>query len=88
MQMFMIACHMNYDKKVIGFRIIDTDTGEVKDFDYISVKAVLDKGIIIDGIKIDNGELKGSNGAFSRYTQLVDCITIGTCPVVIVKEYP
>lgn len=88
MQMFMIACHLDYNKNVVGFRIIDTDSGEVKDYNYESVKAVLEKGIVIDGIKIDNNELKGSNGAFVRYTQLINGVTVGTCPVVIVKEYP
>lgn len=88
MQMFMIACHMDMKHNVIGFRITDTDTGEVRDYDYNSVRAVLEKGINIDGIKIENGELKGSNGVFSRYTQLINGITIGKCPVVIVKEYP
>lgn len=88
MQMFMIACHMDNNKNVTGFRITDTDTGETKDFNYESVKAVLDKGIEIDGIKIEDGQIKGSNGVFSRYTNLINGITIGKCPLVIVKEYP
>ena len=88
MPMFMIACHMNNKKQVIGFRLIETESKEVRDYNYTSVKAVLEKGITIDGIKLENGELKGSNGAFERYTQLINGITIGKCPVVIIKQYP
>lgn len=88
MQMFMIACHMDNNYNVAGFRIIDTDTGEVKDYNYNSVGAVLNKGIHIDGIELENGKIKGSNGQLSRYTQLIDGITIGKSPVVIVKQYP
>lgn len=88
MQMFMIACHMDSKKNVIAFRIIDTDTGECKDYNYNQVKSVLEQGIKIDGIKLENGMLKGSNGVFERYTQLINGITIGKCPIVIVKEYP
>ena len=88
MKMFMIACHMNNKKQVIGFRLIDIDSGDVRDYDYTSVRGVLEKSIEIDGIKIEDGILKGSNGSFDRYTQLINGITIGTCPIVIVKQYP
>lgn len=94
MNMFMIAVHINNRKKIIGYRITDIDSGEVKDYDYDAVKAVLEKGININGLKLDNGKviandvnLKGSK-SYDRYTQLIGNIPVGMCTVVITKEYP
>lgn len=88
MDMIMIACHLNNNKEVIKFRILNPDTGQVADYDYEQVYNVLAKGIEIDGIVIENGKIKGSNGVFTRYTNLINGITIANSPVVIVKQYP
>lgn len=88
MRMFMIACHVNAKKDVVGFRICDVDTGEVQDHQYELVRSVLDRGIAIDGIEVQDGKIVGNNGDFKRYTQLCNGITISKTPVVITKKYP
>jgi hypothetical protein len=91
MYLVLIAIHKGgkHNKDILGFRILDSDSGEVQDIPYNNVvNAIKTKNVTVDGIDISTGEPKGSNGSFDRYTQLVDGITIGKCPVVIIKEYP
>ena len=88
MNMIMIACHLDNKKNVVAFRILNSDTGQVEDYDYKQVYDVLARGINIDGITIENGEIKGTNGVFTRYTNLIGGFTISSSPVVIVKQYP
>lgn len=91
MYLVLIAVHKDekHMKDITGFRILDSDTGEVQDIAYENVvNAITTKGVTVDGIDVSSGVPKGSNGSFDRYTQLVNGITIGKCPVVIVKEYP
>ena len=75
MKMYVIAVHYSsLDKKnITGFRILDADTKEVKDFDYKAVSNVLIKKLApIEGLCIDNKtkNIKGSNGALDRYPAL------------------
>lgn len=88
MKMYMIAVHyrMPDKKNILGFRILDADTGEVKDYPYDTVKAVVqgNKAKII-GIAFDrrNNALKGSNGAFDRYPSLVNGRPINRSLVIL-----
>ena len=75
MKMTLIA--VNYDsgfKNILGFRILDQDSGQVVDQPYNAVAHVINRNIApIIGIKSNgNNGIEGSNGAFSRYTKLVD----------------
>lgn len=91
MYLVLIAIHKcgNQLKDIAGFRILDSDTGEVKDIPYLNVvNTIKNKNVTVDGIDISTGVPKGSNGSFDRYTQLCNNITLGKCPLVIVKEYP
>ena len=91
MQLILIAVHKYsyHSKDIQGFRLLDRDTGEVKDIPYSSVINTLrSTDVTVEGIDISGSEPKGSNGSFDRYTQLVNGITLGKCPIVICKEYP
>lgn len=91
MYLTLIAVHKenNQSKNIVGFRIVDSDSGEVQDIPYDNVvNALMTKNVTVDGIDVSTGVPKGSNGSFDRYTQLVGGITISKCPLVIVKEYP
>ena len=58
-------------KNIVGFRILDSDSKEVKDIPYDAVKFALGKpGVVVNGIKCYKGKLSGSNGAFDRYPAL------------------
>lgn len=75
MKMYVIAVHYSsLDKKnITGFRILDADTKEVKDFDCRAVSNVLIKKLAtIEGLCIDSKtkKIKGSNGALDRYPAL------------------
>lgn len=91
MNLILIAVHKcgNQLKDIEGFRLLDRDTGEVKDIPYDSVINTLrNKDVTVEGIDVSGIEPKGSNGSFDRYTQLANGITMGKCPIVVCKEYP
>lgn len=88
MQLFIIACHIDINGNIIGFRIKNTDSGEVIDCNYNKVRLDLQKGIKINGLKIKDNKIKGSNGVLSRYSKLYNNTLIGCNSFVIVKEYP
>ena len=71
MKMHLIAVHMDNKNNPVGFRILDSDSGEVNDYNYTQVYNVVkaNKAKIL-GIELsDNSKsLRGSNGAFQRYT--------------------
>lgn len=91
MRLILIAVHKcgNQLKNIEGFRLLDRDTGEVKDIPYNNVINTLrSTDVTVEGIDVSGVEPKGSNGSFDRYTQLANGVTLGNCPIVICKEYP
>jgi len=91
MNLILLAVHKQYnpDEIIVGFRIFDKETRQMMDANYESVITQLANGVAtIDGIEIDNGKLKGSNGVFDRYTTIVNGRSFGNCPLVITKEFP
>lgn len=73
----MIAVIKSSPKDIAGFRIIDCSqlgakggAVNVKDVDYASVLKALSSGTKVENLEVINGEIKGSNGALSSYTQL------------------
>lgn len=63
-------------KDIIGFRIFDSDSRELKDIPYKAVEAVVASGkAAIKGIKFEKSKKKlaGSNGSFDRYPALCKC---------------
>lgn len=71
MRINLIAVHYNIqNNEVEGFRLLDSDSGQVMDQPYASVyKVIASKAATITGIELDksSNKLKGSNGAFNRY---------------------
>ena len=57
MKMVLIAIQCDTKNKIIGFRIMDKDSGDIIDQPYENVKAVINKGIPIEGINIEKGSL-------------------------------
>ena len=86
----LIAVHyMNKTyKDIVGLRILDTDAGTVHDFNYSAVVAALaSKKLQITGLELDDTrtDIKGSNGALSRYPKIVNG-KITSNKVVILNE--
>ena len=90
MGFILLAVHKDYrpNETVIGFRIFDTDTKQYMDASIESVYVQLQNNVIVDGLEIKDGELKGNNGSLDRYTTIVNGQNFGGCPIIITKEYP
>lgn len=90
MGFMLLAVHKDYrpEEIIVGFRIFDTETKKYVDASTEKVFEQLQNEIIVDGLEIKDGELKGNNGSLERYTTIVNGQCFGNCPIVITKEYP
>lgn len=88
----MIACIYNgkSDKDPSAFRIMDTASKQVMDVPYNSLLSVVraKKATVINVEMTSgyNGKLKGKNGAFDRYTKIIDGQIVGNSKMIILKE--
>lgn len=88
MNIVMIAVH-KAGNKIIGFRMLDTDSRDIKDVSYDIVRKVLkDKKADIENIKLEGNTILGSNGKLQRYPVLVNGQLYGRSPLVILFELP
>lgn len=87
MKIHLIGVHYGNASKtdITGFRLLDSDSGQVMDQTYQAVFSVLAQGNVeIQGIKLDRHKgLVGSNGAFSRYPSFVVGKTAGQSVIII-----
>lgn len=84
----MIAVH-KIANKIVGFRLLDTDTGQVKDVSYQSLYNVLKNNVVeVENVKLERGSIVGSNGSLQRYPVLVNGQLYGKSPIVILFELP
>lgn len=87
MKIHLIGVHYGNNSKadITGFRLLDSDSGQVMDQTYQAVYSVLTQGKVeIQGIKLDRHKgLVGSNGAFSRYPSFVVGKTAGQSVIII-----
>lgn len=85
--MFIHLIAVHYDstgKRIIGFRILDSDSGQVKDVPYDNVYNVLkNKVATIEGMDVAGRSIKPTNGVFSRYTKLIGGKPYGGTPIVV-----
>lgn len=82
----MIAIH-KVSGKIVGFRLLDTDTGQIKDVSYDSLKTVLESGTVdVENVKLDSGKIVGSNGKLQRYPVLVNGMLYGKSPLIVLYE--
>lgn len=74
-------------KELIGFRLMDKASSDIRDVSYQSVAKAIASNIGVDGIELDeNGALRGANGAFSRYSPIVDGEPVGDKAAVIISK--
>jgi len=87
LKIHLIGVHYGNNSKadITGFRLLDSDSGQVMDQTYQAVYSVLTQGKVeIQGIKLDRHKgLVGSNGAFSRYPSFVVGKTAGQSIIII-----
>lgn len=73
MKITLIAIHQDNNKNIIAFRLLDEDTKDIRDIPYEAVKNVIQNNqLTVNGIELNNGKLKGSNGSFDRYPVIVN----------------
>lgn len=87
MKIHLIGVHYSNAGKtdITGFRLLDSDSGQVMDQAYQAVYNVIAQGnAVIRGIKLDMHKgLVGSNGAFSRYPSFVVGRATGQSVIII-----
>lgn len=86
MEFVVIAVHMR-DGDILGFRIMNTGTGEVSNVGYQKmIQAVSGGRATFTNIEVKNDVIVGSNGDLSRYPVLIGEQLHGKSPLIILME--
>lgn len=91
MGLILLAVHKQYEpmEQIVGYRIYDKDTHERFDVSAADLyNRMVSGGLIVDGLEIESGKFKGNNGALSRYASIVNGQVFGSCPLIVLREYP
>ena len=88
MDIRLIAIIKNVKKKIIGFRLLDVNKGQLSDVDINSVKKVLtERKASIAGLKMEGQMLVGTNGRLDRYPTIINNRLHGKSPLIIIKQF-
>ena len=86
MNIVMIAVH-KHGNKIIGFRILDTDSGDIKDVPKDNLREVLQREVVdVENVTLQGTRIVGSNGKLQRYPILVNGRLYGRSPLIILFE--
>jgi len=89
MRIVMIATHKDLSGKILGYRLIDADSGEIRDIEEVKLISVLnEQSIKIENIELSNGQIVGLNGSIQRYPVLINGHLYGKSPLIIIAELP
>ena len=70
--MLHLIARIGVDKNnIIGYRILDSESKQTKDVGVASITNVLKSGVTVQGICLDRGRLKATNGSFERYPLII-----------------
>ena len=87
MYIIMIAVHKNTKNSLIGFRFLDSDSGQIMDVNKSNAIQVLSSNRAqIENLEIVDGQLKGSNGALTRFPTLINNQLQGKSPLIVISE--
>jgi len=90
MKLHLIGVHYKTKSKesgVIGFRIYDSDEKIYKDVPYNAVVEVIKGGTAtIEGLRLERGKLKGSNGSINRYPSISNRKLFKNNSIIVIKE--
>ena len=71
MGIIAIASHESVDGTRVGLRLMDINSGIIKDYTLSEIKGLIDKGeLVIDNIELSGASLKGVGHSVNRLTQL------------------
>ena len=85
----MVATIRNETGNIVGFRLINTKTGELVDSEAKSVARAIAAGHKVKNLKIEDGVIKGVNGSLDRYTKLLSStgeVIDNKSPLVVVHK--
>ena len=86
MNIVMIAVHKQ-GNKIVGFRLLDTDSGKLQNVPNENLKSVLQSGNAeVENISIEGERIVGSNGTLQRYPTLINGALYGKSPLIILFE--
>ena len=86
MRLIAVA-NISNGKNAIGFRLLDTDTKQIKDVPLSNVENVLKSGDVkIDNLTIKEGKISGSNGSIDRLPKIVNNQLIGKSPIIVLEQ--
>lgn len=87
MNIYLIGTIHNTDKNIIGYRIIDYDTGKTMDVPTDNMLSVLsNKQVEVKGISIENSKFIGTNGSLDRYPKILNNKLFGKSSLVIINQ--
>jgi len=86
MGLYVIGVIKDKSKKMVGIRLMDSETSKIKDVTIDSLITSLKNGVEVIGINIINGELTGSNGSLNRYPQIIDGKLQGKSTLIILES--
>ena len=86
MAVVMIGTIRQNSKSVIGVRLYDTENEYFKDVPINSVKAALSKGVEIENLGLQAGEVVGTNGSIDRYPVIIKGKLVGKSPLIVLNE--
>lgn len=89
MSVYMIATVRRDFNEIIGFRLYDTNTKEIKDCTFDGVTQYLSVGNVVVNLGLNPfGQPVGLNGSVDRYAKYILNVGIaGKSPLVIIKKY-
>ena len=86
MSLWMIGVIKN-KSNIIGFRLLDDNTRQVKDVPYNNIMDILKKGLVtIENIEVVKNKLESTNGSLNSYGSIDNKKVQQNCPVVVLSK--
>lgn len=85
MALFMIAT-IHDNNEMIGVRLLDTNSKQIKDVPIREVITAIEKGITIQNIDVEQGQLVGTNGSIDRLPLVINGRLEGKSPLIILNQ--
>ncbi len=86
MKLFMIGAISLTKNNIEGYRLLDFETGQVKDLAEKDLFNAMRAGLKVENLSTTDSEIVGVNGAISRYPLIINGIPYKKSPLIILKE--
>lgn len=86
MKLFMIGAISLTKNNIEGYRLLDFETGQVKDLAEKDLFNAMRAGLKVENLSTTAIEIVGTNGAISRYPLIINGIPYKKSPLIVLKE--